>query len=220
MPWISFFADEQDADILLRWLNSESEIAFIVPDKPQDLHRQKWKAVSTIDNFSNGKYSLWHMPAGSLPLLTETGFDQIIAEPYKGWTEQITGADRVTSSFGAGHPAEIRLELWLRHRPYSDERSTLPELVSWRMGNTDLLAASDFQWIGNRYQLAPQETWRFWRRLKACIARKTIRLTPSGQRWSFWAFPSAFRKLKNGMTYYAQGWDLTEAIRTADDLVS
>lgn len=221
MPGISFFADELDAEILLHWLNSEGEIAFIVPDKPQELYRRRWKAVSTIDNFRNGIHSLWHRPAGALPLLTETGFDQIIADPCEGWIEQITGAEPATPYFGPGHPAEIRLELWLRHRPYSQiERSTLPELVSWWMGNSDLLPVLDFQWIGNHYGLAPQETWRFWRRLKAWIARKTIRLTPVGQRWSFWAFPSAFHKLKNGMTYDARGWDLTKAIRTADASVS
>ena len=31
----------------------------------------------------------------------------------------------------------------------------------------------------------------------------------------FWAFPSAFDKLKDGMAYYARGWNLDDAIRNA-----
>lgn len=215
MPFISFFADQQDAEILLQWLNSEDEIAFIVPDSYQAPQRN-WKVVRTIDSFKDGEYSLWHI-AGSLPVLTNIDSRQVIFDPWEDWTERGTGANSTTPYFGPGHPAEIRLELWLRHHPYSDtEKTTLPMLVSWWMGDEDLLPASSFQWIGNRYQPAPQETWRWWRRLKALVARKAIRLTPPEVRWSFWAFPSAFRKLKNGMTYYSQGWDLTEAIRVAE----
>ena len=33
MPFLSFFADEQDSELLLNWLNAEKEIAFIVQDQ-------------------------------------------------------------------------------------------------------------------------------------------------------------------------------------------
>jgi hypothetical protein len=49
------------------------------------------------------------------------------------------------------------------------------------------------------------------------IDRKATRLKPSGEQWSFRAFPSTLGKLKGGMAYEAKGWDLDEAIRTADD---
>jgi hypothetical protein len=218
MPCISIFADEEDAKVLLDWLNSEEEIAFIIPDITQDSPQQKWKAIRTIDSFNDGKYSLWHISGGLLPFVNVPDSPQVVFDSWKACIEQHASANSTKTYFGLGHSAEIRLELWLRHHPYSEtEKTTLPVLISWWMENKDLLAASDFQWIGNRYEQAPQQTHRWWKRLKVFVARKAIRLTPSGQRWSFWAFPSAFRKLKNGMAYSSRGWDLTEAIRTAKE---
>lgn len=192
MPCISFFADQEDAEILLNWLNSEAEMAFVVPHITSDSPQPQWQVTPTINSFQDGHYTLCH-----LCVLSDKS---------------------TTPDLSPGHPAVIRLQLWLRHHPYSDtEKATLPVLVSWWMTGEHLLPASDFQWNGDRYQKAPQEIWRWWRRLKAFVTRQAIPLTPSGQRWSFWAFPSALCKLKSGMAYYARGWDLTEAILRAED---
>lgn len=215
MPFLSFFADEQDAELLLSWLNEEGEIAFIVQDQPQASQQRKWKAVRTISRFTAEKYSLWHLPTGALPL---SGSNQTITDPWKGWIEQRRGRDSRTPYFGPGHPAEIRLELWLRHQPYTDaERATLWKQVSWYMGDTDLLPVSGFQWIGSK---APRHTWQWWQRLTAWISQNSIRVGRfEGSRrkeWSFWAFPSAFTKLRSGMAYYARGYELEDAIRNAE----
>ncbi|MBD2034160.1 hypothetical protein H6F76_03750 [Leptolyngbya sp. FACHB-321] len=216
MPSLSFFADEQDAKALLNWLNAEDEIAFIVSDQTQASCQHRWKAVHTIERFIEEKYSLWHVPTGSLPLLTKTGLDQIFSDPWKGWIEECPGPDSRSPYFGPGHPAEIRLELWLRHRPYSEvERNSLPILDSRYLGNTDLLSVSDFQWIGNRYKTSPPQTWRWWQRLKRWMAKNTTRLVEGKD--SFWAFPSAFSKLSSGMAYEARGWNLDNAIRNAEN---
>jgi hypothetical protein len=235
MPAISFFADERDASILLQWLNLENEIAFIVPERSPNPLYQKWKAVSTLEQLKDGHYSLWHIPAGPLSIPQGVNADQVIADPWQGWIiPQETGSARLYTArvypaphpnshsvpyFGPGHPAEIRLTLWLRYQPYTmNERTTLSTFVSHWIGDRDCLAVSDFQWIGNRYGRAVPQTQRFWRRLKAWFGRETTRLAPfRNQRQSFWVFPSALQKLKGGMAYYARGSDLTEAICTAQE---
>lgn len=224
MPFLSFFADEQDAEILLNWLNAEHEIAFIVQDQTQTGWQRKWKAVHTIDWFTAEKYSLWHVPTGLLPL--NAGGSQTISDPWEGWIEQRPGADSRTSYFGSGHPAEIRLELWLRHKPYTNtERATLRNRVSWYIGDTDLLPISGFEWIGDRNGKAPTQTWQWWRQLTTWVSETAIRIerfedrnedTGELEEWSFWAFPSAFTKLKSGMAYYARGYELEDAIRNAE----
>ncbi len=245
MPALSFFADDQDVTRLVDRLNADPEIAFIIPHGPLDPeqayvdrlraaagertevtyyltavvpdsgYRQRWRAVPTVAGLKDGKHSLWHIPTGPLPLLTSDGRDQVIADPYAGWTEQSPGADSLAPYFGPGHLAEIRLELWTRHRPYSEaEKASLSMLDARWDGDHDVLSVSDFQWIGNHYGPAPRSSWRWWKRLEAWLTETS---TPIGEKsWAFWAFPSALAKLKKGMTYYARGWELDEAIRTAD----
>lgn len=192
MPWIPFFADRKDAEILLKRLNADDEIAFVVPDSP--------KAVSKIDRFEDGYYSLWHIPSCSLLHVgVEAESCQASAYPTRPY-------------FGVGNSAEIDLRLWLRHQPYSEaERKTLPTLVSWWMQDFDLLPLSSF---GRSSQKVPEPTKRYWRRLKAFVAREAIALAYPRQ--TFWAFPSAFEKLKGGMRYYANNFNLTEAIQTTE----
>lgn len=226
MPFLSFFADKQDAGILLNWLNADDEIAFIVQDKTQVGRESNWKAVNNIEQFTAQKYSLWHIPTGSLPLYPDPEGNQTMPNPWEGWIELHPGADPTIPYFGPGHPAEIRLELWLRHQPYTDvERATLKALDYWYIGDTDLFRVSDFQWIGDRYGAAPSQTWQWWQRLTAWMSQNAIRIgnfedrdedTKELEECNFWALPSAFSKLKTGMDYYARGYKLETAIRDAE----
>lgn len=221
MPFLSFFADEQDAKTLLNWLNAEHEIAFIVQDSTQTSKQRKWKAGQTINQFAAKQYSLWHVPTGLLPLDAE---GQNISNPWDGWTELRPGADSRVPYFW-GSPAEIRLELWLRHKPYTDtERATLQTQSSFYAGHTDLLPVSNFEWIGDLNGKAPAQTWRWWQRLAIWMSENAVRIgrfqgrnkrARKSEEWSFWAFPSAFTKLRNGMAYYARGYELEDAIRDA-----
>ena len=222
MPGLPVFVDEQDAKILLRWLSDDQDIAFIVPTGPR-----QWKAVPAVSELEDGNYSLWYVPSGPLPLLGGDDPNAIIANPWQGWTDLRPSADSTTAYFGAGHLGEIRLSLQTRHRPYSQqERSELRLLNGLLLGSKDLMSVSDFQWIGNRHQPAPKQMHQWWRRLKRWIEPEAIRVRPytaiSGtyERWSFWAFPSAFQKLSNGMDYYAYGCDLTNDLSAAQGKVT
>lgn len=210
MPSLSIFVDEQDAEILLCWLNDEKDIAFIMSTGPK-----QWRAVSCVSGLKDGNYSLWHVPSGPLPLFGAANSSEIIANPWSGWTELVTGREPTQPYFGPEHPAEIGLSLFSRYQPYSQqERNELTVLYGQLLGDKDLMSCSDFQWMGNRYQVAPRQTHQWGRRLKRWVARKVFRLRPYSddhfERWSFWAFPSAYWKLKNGMEYHARGWNLEE----------
>jgi hypothetical protein len=208
MPWIPVFLDENDARELIRWLNDEPDIAFIINDGPN-----RWKAVHTVDRLPDGRYGLWQHTGESLPLLRQSGLDEAIENPWGGWQEDRTGTDPTVPYFGASHPSVFWLELRTRHRPYSTvERENLPMLCLWWTGKKDILALSGFEWIGNRHRKAPQSTHRCWRRLKGWVGRSSNKLT--ARRTSFWAFPSALAKLRSGMDYYANGFDLGESLRT------
>ena len=246
MPALSFFADERDAPVLIDWLNRDPEIAFVVPDGSADPleayvagvrnllgaateaaflypsftltdagRRQRWKVVSTVERLRDGKHALWHRPSGPLPLQAKHDSNGAVPDSWQGWTEQ-GWSDPTMPYFGLGHPAEIYLELWTRHRPYSkEERASLPVLFSYWNGERELLVVSTFGWNGTRYNPASRAARNWWPRLEAWIAEHTA---PVGdlldvdggrweRRWSCWAFPSALEKLRNGIAYDARGWD-------------
>jgi len=245
MPGISFFADSKDGDVLIDRLNRDPEIAFLVPDGPldpqeayanrlrasmgdrteavfygpfgviDDGYRQRWKAVPSVKELSDGKHLLWHVPAGPLPLLSAEGADGVIPDPWAGWMEQRPGADPTTPYFGPGHPAVIGLELWTRHHPYSaQERASLPIVNSWWDGERDLLVVSDLGWIGGHYGPPPVQTRRWWNRLKAWFGRSAAKLADGRQ--TFWTLPSALQLLKAGTEYYCRGFDLSASISSAE----
>ena len=195
MPGLSYFIDEDDLHVLIDRLNADTEIAFIVPDGPlgpenrghrllwrlgSDMgHRQRWRAVQTVDGLRDGRHSLWHVPAGPLPLLKPGREgplvrppDPPIPDPWAGWTEERSGAEPEAPYFGPGCHATISLQLWTRHRPYTQaERAALTAPISWWTEGHDFLAASDLGWTGSYFRPAPSQTRRWWNRMKAWVGR-------------------------------------------------
>src|SRR5882672_6024570 len=182
MPSLSFFIDRHDVALLLDRLNADPEIAFIVRDgqpgndkasprrnfafsvedgelKGEVEYPRRWKAVRTVDALADGLQSLWHVPSGPLPLIEvkrEPGPMSLIGpnspplypaipDPWSGWT----GTDR----FGPGCTPWIRLDLWTRHRPYTEqERTTLQVLNAFWADNDDMLVVSGLQWTGGHFR--------------------------------------------------------------------
>jgi hypothetical protein len=208
-----------------RGLDELREIGITLGGMPDDGYRQRWRAVPRVYDLADGSNALWHVPGAPLPLLTEDGWEEVIADPWQGWIERRPGADPTMPYFGPGHPALIRLDLWVRHRPFSEEeRAALWSLDSRWTGQGDLLSVSDFQWIGDHYGRAPEQTWRWWRALEGWVSENAARVgyfpavgedTGEDDAVTFWAFPSALAKLKDGMDYDARGFELREGIRTA-----
>jgi hypothetical protein len=217
-----FFANNQDSGVLLDWLNTDKEIAFIIQDLSHEGSQRKWKATHVVDRWTEEKYCLWHIPGGSLPLLRMTPDPyEPIADPWSGWLEQRPAYDALTPYFG-GHPAEISLEIHPRHQPYTaTERMALRRQNSLYMGDTDILPLSSLRW-GNRYSTPSQQTWQWWQKLtewmlqNATLLKKDKEITEktnNSVEHCYWSFPSASEKLKSGIDYYAPGYGLENAIR-------
>jgi hypothetical protein len=220
-----FFARPSDVPVLLDRLNADPEIAFIVPDGPltpeqvikdwalrslppgarsisfvciNSDYRQRWKAARPVQSLNEGEHSLWHIPAGPLPLLRADGSrpDPPIPDPWSGWTEGRPGCMPHTPYFGPAWPAEIRLQL-ITHKSGYD------------------LVVSSLAWPGG-----PQQTQLWFDKMQSWFGRTAARLPaarfqdPAGTQ-VFWAFPAALESLKAGATYYADGFDLDAAIRRA-----
>jgi hypothetical protein len=185
-------------------------IAGIAPASPVP---QRWKAVHTVESLEDGHHSLWHVPAGPLPLIPVHPPEvhrrpyPPIPNPWAGWTGH--------GQFGPGCHPWIRLEIETRHRPYTQQERATPSLLrsSWWMEDHDLLAVSGFQWTGGHFSPAPKQTLRWWSRMKGWVERTAVRLHTNP---AFWAFPSALRKLKDGMEYYSRNYNLDEGIRAAE----
>jgi hypothetical protein len=239
--WLPFFVDEQDVRILLDRLNTDPDVAFIIPNGPLESdedrdrairrmleqsrrtdtttivmagrfdtgHRQQWRAVKAVDALADGDHALWYRPAGPLPLLkADRTSNQSIPDPFAGWTEEVPSGQAFKPYFGPSSPADIRLSLWTRHRPYTpEERKTVRERISYWMGDRDYLVASDFQHI------AASDAWLV--RLEQWMSTVAVRLGGSDPQDTWWAFPSALRKLKSGMRYNANGFNLDRSIREA-----
>jgi hypothetical protein len=189
--------------------------SFVLTDMPL---QQRWKAARSVARLRDGKHCLWHVPSGPLPLPTEREADRAAPDAWSGWIESRPRYDPTMPNLIPGHPAEIYLELWTRHRPYSEsERASLPMLLSYWNGEHDVLVLSTLAWIGDHYGPAPPTAWSWWRRLEAWVTLHAARIGGFPNQdvaygaeadASFWAFPSALEKLKSGMTYEARGWDL------------
>jgi hypothetical protein len=190
MPWIPIYVNEQDARVLVEWLNQAPEIAFIVSDAPQC-----WKAVSSIQTVTDGDACMWHVPSGPLPLLTGPRQDdpvEQVVSPWEGWRERRPGANGSQPYFGAGHPGVMWLNLRLVCRNIAEKPGAI--------------GMSSIQWIGNHYRLignaAKPETEKFWKRLRRFIASHSTRIPRGGPidgpRPEIYAFESALEEIRNG----------------------
>jgi hypothetical protein len=146
---------------------------------------QRWRAVQTVASLGDGRHSLWHVPAGK---------------------------------DAPGHSGGIGLDLWTRYRPYSaEERASGGVLISYWTWPREMLVSSAFEWNGSRYAPALKVTKQWWSRLQRWLNRTCAPLVPPppGRRPTFYAFPSALARLKAGINYTANNWDIDAAIRAA-----
>ena len=109
MPWLPMYVNKGDSNLLLTLLNEDRDIAFIVTNG-----NKKWKAIETIERLEDGRYCIWHVPSGPLPLVGSFRKKAHVKDPWAGWKEKRTGADPTQPFFGAGNTGIIWLNLLTR----------------------------------------------------------------------------------------------------------
>lgn len=236
---MQFFADEDDVPLLLKRFNEDPELAFIVRDNPvpvytrssldrgddeqEDVHSKtamaiRCKAVKQVQKLTDGDHRLWHVAGQSLSLEREgIGPND---DPWAGWIDLVEDRPRACRLGAAAPSSVIHLQLWSRHRPYSEEElRSLPALVSWWAEGREFLASSHVSWIGNRYAIigarAHPATVKWWARFQRWM-RANARPLKVDRQVTFLAFPSALRRLRSGIAYYANNWNLGPALKSLE----
>ena len=186
-PWLPIYATGLDVDVLRHSLNADTEIAFLV-----SAGDKSWKAVPKVMALPDGRYALWHVPSGALPLISadRAAPPTSITDPWSGWQEARSGADKRTPYFGAGHPGIV----WLNVRTNAREKDAA-------------IGLSSFEWIGDHYRAignsastATHEWWKQLRRDVAKVARKVIRGGASGDsKAEIYALPDALLHFETGL---------------------
>ena len=187
LPWLPFYAFGDDPGTLLSLLNDDPEAAFIIADGPG-----KWKAVETIDAFTDRRCTIWHVPSGPLPLLAAVHGDRDgeVDDPWAGWTERRAGAIPTIPYFGPDQTGHVRLTI-----------------KNFAGGNEPRIGLSAVEWTGNHYARigspADPATERWWKRLRSAIGRISKKVPRGGPLGDFkpeiYALPDACRAFANGM---------------------
>jgi hypothetical protein len=196
MPNLSFFADEHDAPLLLERLNDDPEVSFLVDDAGPIVGGSEWtwsryRLMTRLPSIADGEHHLWHVAGHPFP----SGHERVHPDPAL---------------------SVIHFTLWSRHRPYAeDELQSLPARVShWTKGHP-FLASSHLSWLGNRYSIigapAHPATVKWWARLQRWMRSHATPLKVHSQ-VTFYAFPSALERLRAGVAYDANGFDLKRTV--------
>jgi len=208
MPSIPFYADHQDVGIILQKLGIDPDIALIVQKG-----RNRWVAEREFPNLTDGKYYLWHVPTGRLPIIKSRTCFSFSHKPRR-----VRIDDKLYLDFT---PKEVswvenpwivwKAEVWptypsLPCLPSSPEIIELGLLVK----GTEYpgsIGMSCFGWIGDRYRSvdypAHEGTEKWWRNLRNWIAKnaeaKVPRFGPlDGPNPEIWALPFAYTKIAHG----------------------
>jgi hypothetical protein len=188
MPWIPFYADDEDFLGIVEHLNQDDEVAFVVSAGPTS-----WKAVPQVNfHHLHEETILWHIKGGPLPLWNDAREIRFIKDPFSGWEDHCPSdlSYRKNPYFGAGCPVTIDLKINTsgRHDP-------------------EAIGISSFGWIGNRYSVignpAPTVTKEWWEKLRKWVSKnsrkKISRAGPIGTgKGEIYSFSRAYEKFLAG----------------------
>jgi hypothetical protein len=195
MPVTYLFVDRGDIPELIKKFNHDESIAFLIADGTGG-----WRAHKSVNSLPDGKYLLWHIPGGPLPLIESDGLDHgsVVENPWNGWREQRPGGDPSVPWLG-DPPHIFQLSLWTRGSEFELGPDSKP--------NAEYLGISSLSWIGNYWaslgRLAQPATQRWWRGWKRFLDRNHVKLVATVPRNSpghtVYAFPAAWTSLQSGV---------------------
>src|SRR5688500_10902561 len=103
---IILYMTSKDSDLLRNWLDGEEPVGWIV-SAGRSGFEYRWRATDAVEILTPGEHYLWHKTSG--PLNIPSGFlavaDEIVLDPYSGWTQCIDEADAGSPWFGVNLPA-------------------------------------------------------------------------------------------------------------------
>ena len=183
MPWIPFYASTSDLPLVQEMATADADLALLAPVK--DDH---WRATLDFTLTQDGRFPLWHVPSGPLPLMPDSVGDAIgvIDDPFAGWRHLRFGDGR---PFFGNPPGLLWLELHVQAK---------------QPGNS--LGMSSFEWIGNYFaglgDVAPEVTRKRWAKLRSRFSRLGPRVPRGaidrGRKPEVFALPGALEMLSAG----------------------
>ena len=162
MAEIIVYATLADTDVLREWINADESVAWIV--KTQELGSTcSWVARQSLDAMEEKEYAIWHIPSGPLniPSGSTNVPDQIVADPFQGWTQTLDEPGATAPWFGENLPGPFRFRFKESgtEAPYS-------------------LGRSGFFWARDRYRPigkpASPAARKWWAKLKRHIEANSI----------------------------------------------
>jgi hypothetical protein len=189
-PEIILYLTSQDSELLRKWLNRESSVAWIIK-AGQSGCEYRWQAVDALDTLPAGHHCLWHKEAG--PLNIPSGSpdvpDAIVEDPYAGWSQRLDHENAHTPWFGANLPGPYSF----RFKPDGREAP-------------DAIGRSGFNWLGDGYRVigkpASLRAAQWWNRLGRYVRSQSTGIPwPSPEknaRMRAYAFPDAYAEMLRG----------------------
>ncbi len=170
----------KDVDEVVGHLDDDEEIAWLV--SIDDLH---WRAHSTHPPLVTTRFALWHVPSGPIEMQDDRGRVIEVRDPWDGWSALPNPHDPRIPNIG-NHPGFITIDL--------------------DIFDPTVIGRSGFGWIGNYFRpigdKAGPETVQWWKRLRRWVAKRAVRVPPTGPldgpKPSVWAFPEALAAMRSG----------------------
>lgn len=190
MAEIILYITKNDSKTIVEWINSESEIAWIVKEY-QKGKQYRWKAANSIESLNSTEYRLWKI--GSGPLRIPSGNpgteDSVILNPFQGWEQTLKTDTAEVPWFGVAAPETFGFKF--------NEKGKEADSSIGRSG---------FTWIGNYFGIigisAPDDCKKWWERLKRYIKKNATGIPWPGELGSgktgAYAFPEAYQQLLKG----------------------
>lgn len=183
MPWFPFYASTSDLLLLQDMLTSEADLALLVP-----VEGDLWRATLDFALSQDGRFALWHVPSGPLPLMPDSVGEAIgvIENPFAGW-RHLRFADG--QPFFGNPPGVLWLELHVQAKQPANS-----------------LGMSCFEWVGNYFaglgDAAPEVTRKRWAKLRGRFSKLAPRV-PRGaidreRKREVFALPGALEMLRAG----------------------
>ena len=185
MGVIYLYIDEDDAKDVLKLLNEDLDLAFLIKGKELE-----WKAVQTIQTLYSCR--IWHIPSGPLSVpYGKNEPDVLIENPFDSWHQKPMETIRPL-------PKDYPYPRIKPNTNFFDLSIYLPK--------DDIVGLSTIQWVGDYNSVlgikADESTKKHWLKLKRLfkkmMQKEIPRVTNSKSKLKAYCFPGAYQHIMDG----------------------